>query len=261
MAEERIDSSLLGAYVDGELDAAESARIAAAVARDCDVARQVMVLSRLKSAAAASDEQISIDLPAERPSRSWVQAIAAGVLIAMFGAGAFWLAVGDGNDGGQTADYALDAHRSWSTATQGDAVDPKVVLAAAPDFLTDAYVPDLTSAKLRLVHSAIVRGKSGPALVAGYTGSRGCRVTLLVTAAGGETATRFAIKETAGLISAHWRAGPLNYAILAKGMARKRFRLLASSVFEASLEAVPINRQTRLALARSRAQSKPCMLA
>jgi anti-sigma factor RsiW len=260
VSEGSIDTSLLGAYIDGELDVVDSARIAEAVARDPEVARQVMVLTRLKSATAASVEDVSFDLPVRSPRRPWVYGIAACLLIALLGAGAYWF----GNFGtpgrGGNQDFAGAAHSSWSNAALSDVVDPSVVLTAAPAVLAHAYVPDLSSAKLRLVHSAIVQGRSGPALVAGYTGTRGCRVTLLATVAGGADETSFSISESTGVIRARWRAGSLDYAMLAKGMARKRFHLLATSVFEASLERVPMDQDARHALARSRAESKPCML-
>lgn len=256
-----IDMSLLGAYVDGELDVEESARIAEAVANDAEVARQVMVLSRLKSALSGSVEEISIPLPETPSGRRWGYGIAAGLAGVVIAAATLWFALLGGPELPGGADFALNAHQSWSAAQAGDAVDPKLVFAAAPEGLAKAYVPDLASAKLRLVHVSILQTKAGPALLAGYTGSRGCRVTLLVTAAGADSPRSLELKESAGVTRASWRAGALEYTIMAKGMARQRFRLLAASVYDASLEAVPIDRQTQVALARSRAQSKPCLTA
>jgi len=163
-----------------------------------------------------------------------------------------------GQESGGEADFALVAHNSWSIAKQDGAVNPKLILTAAPETLMHAYVPDLHSAKLRLVHSAILDGRTGPAMIAGYAGSRGCRVTLLVTASGLEMRSGLEFRETAGVIRALWRAGSLNYVMLAKGMAHERFRLLASSVSKSSLDAVPLDTPTQVALARSRSESKPC---
>jgi anti-sigma factor RsiW len=262
VAEEPIDLGLLGAYVDGELDVEERARIAEAVAQDPEVARQVMVLSRLKSTVSGAMDMEAIDLPhipARR--RRWVYGIAASLLVVVLGAGAIWLSLGGGLDGQNGLDRALAAHRSWSTAKQGEALKLKVVRASVPDKLRFAFVPDLSSARLQLVHSSILQGQNGPALLTGYAGSRGCRVTLMATAAGSDVGHKFAFSKHAGVTSAQWRAGSMDYVMLAKGMAQQRFHMLATSVFQASLKAVPISPETRVALARSRAESKPCMLA
>jgi anti-sigma factor RsiW len=256
-----IDSDLLNAYVDGELDAADSARVAEAIARDPAVAREVMLLSRLKSATAEAIGEEAIDLPSGRFSRPRLYRIAASLVLGLVGAAALWFSMSGSPPGSSSTDFARRGHSSWTTVARDKAVDPSVVLAAAPAQLVHAYVPDLSAAKLSLVHAAIVDSELGTTLVVGYAGTRGCRVTLLVTAAGDDSDKLFRIGEVTELASAQWRAGDLNYMLLAKGMARKRFRLLATSVYDASLEAVPISEDDRMALARSRAQSKPCLSA
>ncbi|MDA1100451.1 MAG: hypothetical protein O2967_15850 [Proteobacteria bacterium] len=260
MAEKPVDLALLGAYVDGELGVEERARIADVVARDPEVARQVMVLSRLKSAVSGAVDMEAIDLPRDPTRRRWVYGIAASLLVVVLSATAIWLTAGGGMGVSDGSDRALVAHRAWSATAQDRSLNPRVVLASAPDELRFAFVPDLGSARLRLVHGSVLHGQNGSALLAGYAGSRGCRVTLMVTVAGSEISSKFELTEQAGVTSARWRAGSLAYAMLARGMARQRFHLLATSVFRASLEAVPISRETQVALARSRANSKPCML-
>jgi hypothetical protein len=260
VAEKPVDLDLLNAYVDGELDVEERARIAEAVAQDPEVARQVMVLSRLKSSVSGAVDMEAIDLPHNPARRRWVYSIAASLLVVLLGATTIWLIVGGGKVGSNSLNRALAAHRSWSVTGQEEVLSAKVVLAGVPDKLRFAYLPDLSSARLRLVHSSVLRGQDRPTLLAGYTGSRGCRVTLMVTAAGRDTGNKFEFSEHAGVTRARWRAGSLAYTMLAKGMAQQRFHLLATSVFQASLEAAPISPETRVALAHSRAKSKPCML-
>jgi len=261
VAEKPIDLGRLGAYVDGELDVEERARVAEAVAQDPKVARQVMVLSRLKSSVSGAVDMEAIGLPHNPARRRWVHGIAASLLVVVLGASAIWLSVGGGLEGQNGLDRALTAHDSWSTAKQGEALNRKVVLAGVPNRLKLAFVPDLRSARLQLVHSSILHGQNGPTLLTGYAGSRGCRVTLMATAAGSDAGHKFEFSKHAGVTSAQWRAGSMDYVMLAKGMAQQRFHMLATSVFQASLKAAPINPETRVALARSRAESKPCMLA
>jgi anti-sigma factor RsiW len=249
----------LGAYVDGELDVEERARIAEAAARDPEVARQIMVLSRLKSAVSALPDEVPMELPAIPARRHWISGIAAGLLSLMIGATAYWIFVQGNPSPGGKADLASIVHQTWSAAGQAQNIDRGAVLAAAPAHLLRSYVPDLQAAKLRLVYFEVLENEGGPALVAGYVGSRGCRVTIVVSENGGG-GDILDIRVDGGLISARWRVGPLAYAILAKGMARQRFRLLAASVFEASMKAAPMSRRTQVALARSRAESKPCAI-
>ena len=123
----------------------------------------------------------------------------------------------------------------------------------------DAHVPDLSAAKLRVAHIGELKTPDGmPALVVGYLGTRGCRVTLLVDPAPtglGEKAIKFRVDQLYGMV---WRAGNLRHVILAEGMAQGRFRLIAETVRRSSLERLPVDEPTRTALAHSRAVSPPC---
>ncbi len=257
-----IDIALLGAYVDGELDVDERAQIAEAVARDPEVARQVMVLSRLKSAVSVVPDEETITLPDEPARGRWMYGIAAALLTVMIGASAYWFAISNNPGGNEDVDVASAAHQSWSPTGQGETIDRGVVLAAARANFHHIYVPDLRAAKLQLVHLATRNAQGRPVLVAGYLGSRGCRVTLVAQEDGpGVDGGELDFQQTGGVISARWRIGSTSYAMLAKGMAEPRFRLMATSVFDASIKAAPMSRKIRVALARSRSESKPCAIA
>ena len=56
-----------------------------------------------------------------------------------------------------------------------------------------------------------------------------------------------------------WRSGGLGYLILAQGMEAKRFSLIARSVHRAARKHAPIGPRMRTALAKSRAESQPCL--
>jgi hypothetical protein len=56
-----------------------------------------------------------------------------------------------------------------------------------------------------------------------------------------------------------WRAGDLAYLLAAVGMDRGRFDLLAESVHRATIERLPFDDDTRVALLDSRRKSLPCL--
>ncbi len=85
----------------------------------------------------------------------------------------------------------------------------------------------------------------GRALVVGYRGARGCKLSLIVLpgAEGSETGlTPIAAQDVAGFV---WRAGRLGYAILAQGMAEARLRVIVNKVMEASRRRLPLDKAPR----------------
>ena len=122
-------------------------------------------------------------------------------------------------------------------------------------------MPNLEAAKLSMAHADILQIAGRTRLVVGYKGNRVCRVTLMVFAANDRPFRQPMIREDNGVLRAQWYAGALAYALMAKGMAGDRFELLVSSVADASLRRLPLGPETRMALTRSRARSKPCKLA
>ena len=129
--------------------------------------------------------------------------------------------------------------------------------------VASAYVPELSAAKLRIAHVGQVAGPAGgEALLVGYRGTRGCKISLLVAtdaAPAPETSSLPEPFDAGELHGYRWRTGGRAYVIMAEGMARARFSLIATSVHRASLERAPLDSETRMALATSRAQSPPCM--
>jgi len=262
VSEDRIDFETLNAYVDGELDLARRAEIADAIAREPHLARQVAALSRLKSEVSGSVEtpDLGIDLPDRRPRRRTL-AIAAGIVVAFAAAGAIFVTtVSDAE-----LAWAVNAHESWAGQPDGRLAEPRgeVALAALSRVGASAYVPELTAAKLRIAHVARVAGPAGgDAVLVGYRGTRGCKISLLVAPDTADAARSSPAPEPfdAGALHGYrWRAGGFAYVILADGMAKARFSLIAMSVYRASLERSPLDPETRMALARSRAESPPCM--
>ncbi len=253
------------AYVDGELDRPAQAEVLADAAADPRLAHELAALQRLKDAA-----ENSIDLPDDltlesltaQSARSrrvpWL-AVAAGLVLLVL-AGAWWLKPGPGKGPatkqGIPVAWAIDSHGAWRDEGGSLTLDsPRRPVAAR----IDAYVPDLSAAKLRVAHVGRTKGSEGqPGLRVGYLGTRGCRVTLLVHPAPGDMAKAAIFFEIGALRGMMWRAGNLRHVILAQGMEQARFRMIAETVRRGSLERLPVDEKTRLALAQSRAASPPC---
>jgi hypothetical protein len=95
-------------------------------------------------------------------------------------------------------------------------------------------------------------------LVAGYRGTRGCKISLLVFRSLGALGKALNPFHDGKNEAYGWRAGPLGYFIMSDGMDSGRFRLLAESVRHTSRKHAPFDEETRIALRTSRDKSAPC---
>lgn len=247
------------AFVDGELDRETRGEVLAESARDPRLARELSDLNRLKSAIEDSVEVPDIELPAT-PKRRRVSARAGWAIAASLAflvmAGIGWTILPVAPSHGVPVAWAMEAHGSWINT--GVKPDARTLLRPANAPL-NAHVPDLTAAKLFIAHIGDSKNSAGqPALIVGYRGTRGCRVTLLIDPAPatlGEQAINFEVERLRATV---WRAGALRHLILAEGMAPQRFKLIAETVRRTSLERLPVDGAARTALAQSRASSPPC---
>ena len=263
----------LNAYVDGELPAGEAAKVARALARDRALADQVASLTQLKAATQDTvgdlDGAVEIALPAPKGRRWRPLAVAASLVLAV----AIGLASFGSWQGAQPPAWMVQArvlHDAWVPSQEP--APPKVggvVLVALGEAGTGgylkAYLPDLTSARLTLTHLETVTlpqgggPGEGVALHAGYRGTRGCKVSLLVLPSGAALPRELTRRDDAALRACAWRAGPLGYVLLAEGMDEARLELIAETVHRATLENAPFDPETRTALRQSRARSQPCL--
>ena len=257
MSRRPIDYETLNAYCDGELDAERAAEVLAAAAQDPAVARELSALGRLKASLAQETPPVDLDIAIPRRGRRLMHAVAAclAMLVALAAVGFAWSLKGDRK--GLDVAWVQRAHDSWQI------VSPTVAPArlSGRDAIVDpaAYVPDLSAATLSIVHVGSVSGPSGgQAMLIGYRGTRGCKVSLIVTpdadAFTGEM-TAFSVPPNRGY---SWRAGGRGFIVFAEGMAETRFSLIARSIREASLRHLPLDAGTRHALAESRAKSASC---
>ena len=260
MSERRITFETLSAYVDGELDTASAAQVARAVAEDPVLAREVAALSRLRSAVAESIDVPPLSLPA-RPSQSGRRtAIAAGVALMVFVVGSILVSNFGHGPGTDWLARAWQVHRGWSLESVVAEATPAAHFAQITESVPGAYVPDLSSSRLSLVHAVVVPfAGEDSVLLAGYRGTRGCKISLLIFPSPGALGEILSPFHDGDQEAYGWAAGPLAYVILSDGMNPGRFRLLAESVREASRRHLPFSNEMRFALRKSRDESPPCV--
>lgn len=262
MAGDRPSFEELNAYVDKELPADRAAEIARHIANDPAIARTVSVLAQLRSTLPDTIEAPVLEVPNLKPTRTrWL--VAASIVFLLLACGTALISMRGLSGGSQWMEAAMEAHESWHLPTgDGDRSSNAPVREAMirEKNLTGAYIPDLSASKLSVVLVDTNPGfLDGPAILVGYAGTRGCKVSLIATTeeSGGPADFRFIAQ---GENSAYaWRAGPLAYLLISKGMDRKRFDLIADSVYQATIERLPFDEKTRIALLDNRRQSLPCM--
>ncbi len=177
----------------------------------------------------------------------------------MFIAGAILMSNFYGNSSANWLARAWSAHRSWSVESELAQTRPVSGVLQFAKAVPGAYVPDLSASRLTLVQvSAEPFTGTQRMLLAGYRGSRGCKISFLVFPSAGPLEEGLSHFRDGDNEAYGWRAGDLSHLILSDGMDSARFRLLAESVRQTSFERLPLDEKTRLALRESRDASAPC---
>lgn len=255
----------LNAYIDGELSPEDVARIARAIARDAAVAARVATLTRLKSTMSGLADQPhgAISLPRPRWSVGLVALAASFGLLIAVSATLLSGITPINNPDPAWFDEARSEHKGWAV----DPADPNAREVEANLFLTSierialpVQTPDLTSAKLRLTYLQFYEATrtAAPAMHLGYTGRRGCKVTLWVTSAPetlGRNLTEIRLDKIRGF---RWRVGETAYAMFATGMEEHRFTVIAKKVFDSTREHRGFDDGTRMALKNASTGVPPC---
>ncbi|MCH8998325.1 MAG: NHL repeat-containing protein, partial [Proteobacteria bacterium] len=175
---------------------------------------------------------------------------------------------GQGPDRPAWVVQARAGHEAWNMDEDRPGAVPVtggVVLAAlgqlGPDGYLKAYLPDLSAARLTLTHLATVSllDGRGEALHAGYRGTRGCKVSLLILADGAALPKALTRYDDRALRTYAWQTGEHGYLLVAEGMDEARLAMIAETVHRATLEHSPFDVETRTALRESRERSKPCL--
>lgn len=255
----------LNAYVDNELPADRAADIAQAIARHPDVAEKVASLSRLRSVLAKSCEPPELAIPrAEKPRFSqsrWLVAACAAFLF-VCAALLVYPSVEQGS-GPNWMEAAWKLHDGWTPPAKGSVERPEnwlVQTSGQGASFADVYVPDLSATKLSVAFVDTEAAVSGePAVIIGYTGTRGCKLTLIASPALGETSGEPRLYSEGGKSAYGWRVGKIGHLLIADGMDPTRFELIARSIYRASIERLPFDDEERTALFENRQKSKPCL--
>jgi anti-sigma factor RsiW len=243
------DIERLNAYVDGELDAGEAARVAAEVANDPRTGRAVANLHGMKSAVGAAF--LAADDPpplaiGRRPRRlRLTAAVVAGLLLAT---GAALLASGWLTPRGP--DMVTQALKRYDAEASG--ADASLDLATAYGRLV---MPDLTPAGLQIASfEPAVRLGTGTAAHIAYVGARGCRLSFYAFAKGAGLPQPVSRRDSQALVES-WSTAGSGYLLVARRMNRDRFDVVAEALKQATAEAVPLVERMRVAMANAR---QPC---
>jgi hypothetical protein len=250
----------ISAYVDGELDAADAARIAYAAARDPAVAAQIAQLTKLKSVlpdAIAEPNAAPFDAPPVRAGahrRGLLAACIAG-LVAV--ATAFLaLTPFEPRTPSSTYQAALDRHKAWSAQLGAPSADARRTAVAAGAERAFA-APDLSAARLALRTAEAFEAGSGNLLHFGYVGTRGCKLSLFVFLDGAPKPLEGA--GTGRPYATAWSNEGIGYLAVAEGMDEAHFRTVVAVLQRYSIHRDPIEGPLRQLLADSRSRSKPCL--
>ncbi|MBT3306908.1 MAG: hypothetical protein HN377_10555, partial [Alphaproteobacteria bacterium] len=199
-----------------------------------------------------------------RASLSGRTVIAASIAFAVFVIGSVLVSGLDRNLKADMMQAAWTFHQAWSIDGPTGQNQPAIVNADYVKAMPEAYIPDLSAARLSIVHTS-VKPISGNrrALLVGYRGTRGCKISLAVFPAPNSPLHPLGKEPSPskrGTNEAYsWRAGSLGYVIMSDGMDTKRFKNLAQSVHQSSQRHLPFDDLTRMALRVSRDLSAPCL--
>jgi anti-sigma factor RsiW len=242
MSKEAIPFEMLSAYVDGELDAANAARVADAAASNPALATAIARLQGLRASVAAGIPEF-VHLPTASVRQAKVRwrrlhriAIAASVAILLLGG----LAVFINQSGEQTPRLAKELapavaiHDRWLESSQ-PAMPLEAVAAVPLDRL-------LAATGLRLVLKDRTELDDGiEAVHSRFVGERGCRLSFFESVASRSAdPERMDIGHDGALRLARWTDGRLAFVVVARDMDPVRFATIAGALREmGSLDAAP----------------------
>ena len=249
----------LNAYVDDELAPDAAADIAAAVARDPDLAARVASLSRLRATTRSLAPEIGapvLRLPQRRrPLSARFAALAASLALAAGLGAATWI-VQTATPDAPPLSAAVAAHRAWladAGAHQSGRLQVEMAGASA------GHLPDLALASLTLVHLSLDPAiRQGGGLLAGYVGPNGCRIGLWIAPHRGPSRPHPVAQDREGLLIRTWSENETDYALLGRGIDALRLDRIAALVARLTQSERMPSREQIAALDEARAAGSAC---
>ncbi|KRE03166.1 hypothetical protein ASE61_11745 [Bosea sp. Root670] len=251
--------TMLNAYVDGELEPDQAAKVAAALADDRAAAAQVATLTRLRAAVKAASPMPApppFALPRARSrAMRWAPWAAAACLALFIGAAS--LGIGQRQSGASSLSAAIAAHQLWlAQSPAGTAPRLGVELAG----VEAGALPDLSLASLRLVHLSLdPAGRGGGGMLAGYVGPNGCRVGLWIAPVEAALPQQPAVQDRDGLLVRAWRGERASYALLGRGIDPARLDGIAALVARITRDEPGVPREQVAALTEARSVGPACL--
>jgi anti-sigma factor RsiW len=238
----------LNAYVDKELDAAAAAGVAAAIARDPDLAARVATLSRLKANTRAlppSDLAApALSLPSPWSVRRFAP-LAASLVLLVAASVILWAWLPRAGEQGAWLAEAVAAHLAWLDAGSG-APEASNRIEIALEAREAAQIP-------------VASEGGGDGIFLGYQGIHGCRVGLWIGEAVAGLQRRPAMVVSGGVAGYVWRTGNIGYALLARGMDPDRLRSLADAAARITGQHHRLDGDIRTALRHTAESGRPCL--
>lgn len=256
---ERLSWTTLNAYVDGELEPDQAAKVAAALVHDREAAAQVATLTKLRATVKASAPLLApppFALPRARPHTARWLPWAAAACFALF-IGAASLGIGHRQASDSSLSAAIAAHQLWlAQSPTGTAPRLGVELAGAEA----GALPDLSLASLRLVHLSLdPAARRGGGMLAGYVGPNGCRVGLWIAPVEAALPLQPAVQDRDGLLVRAWRGERATYALLGRGIDPARLDGIAALVARITRDEPGVPREQVAALAEARSVGPACL--
>ncbi len=257
MSQDAISFEMLSAYVDGELDAADAAHVAAAAAADPKLATAIARLQALRASVADGIPDF-VHLPTPRVRKPWAQwhraAVAASVAFVLM-IGAFAIVDKDPSPRalGLATEFApaVAVHDRWLESSQ-PALPPEAASAAPFDRLLAA-----TGLRLVLKDRTVLDGGT-ETVHSRFVGERGCRLSVFESAASGSAdPERMEIGHEGALLLARWTDGRSDFTVVARDMDPVRFATIAGALREIGpLDATPPMEELIASLSVAR---QPCL--
>jgi anti-sigma factor RsiW len=248
----------LNAYVDGELGPAEAAEVAAAIARDRELAARVASLTRLKAVASSlPPQQDPPPVPRLRPParrRNLLLPTAAALVLALLAAIAGWSWLPGPQQPDRWLAQAAAAHQAWIDGETPSGAPAEALAALASGNLV--HVPDLSDAHLALVQLS-AQPEAGSVFL-GYRGIHGCQVGLWIGSAPPDLGPQPLAVASGDIAGYAWRLGETGYALLSHGMDPDRLKLLAETVATIISRDDALDQDIRAALHNSTVIGAPC---